>query len=432
MPSKQTQQARRLEPEEYVLQAEADCWIVPGLPESAKPRPVKAVGVVGAGTMGGGISMNFLNAGIPLTLVETSQTALDRGLANIRFNYGRGVKRGKMTEAEVEARMTLVTPSLDMSDLADADLIIEAVFESMPLKKEIFAKLDKIAKSGAVLATNTSYLNVDEIASATSRPEDVIGMHFFSPANIMKLLEIVRGEKTTGDVIQTALDIARRVDKVGVVVGVCDGFVGNRLLFRRQAEALALVEEGVMPWAIDDALNRFGFRMGPFAMSDLAGLDIGWDKAVSKGETLRDLLCEAGRFGQKNGKGYYDYDAERQPTPSPEVEDIIRNYAARKGKPARELTSEEIQQRCLFPMINEGLKVLQEGISVRASDIDIVWLNGFGWPRDKGGPMYYGDTVGAQKVLDVMEKMHSERGDYMKPADSLAVLATSDGRFTGG
>lgn len=419
----------RPEPEDYVAQAEKDCWQIPGLKPSARPRKVKSVGVIGAGTMGGGISMNFLNAGIPLTLVETTKEALDRGLATMRFNYGRAVKRGKMTEAEVDRLMSLVTPSLDMADLSEADLIIEAVFEHMPLKKEIFAKLDGIAKPGAVLGSNTSYLNVDEIAGATTRPDDVIGMHFFSPANVMKLLEIVRGEMTSDDVIQTALDIARKINKVGVVVGVCDGFVGNRLLFRRQAEALALVEEGVMPWAIDEALNKFGFRMGPFAMSDLAGLDIGWDKAASKGETLRDLLCEAGRFGQKNLKGYYDYDEERLPTPSPEVEAIIRAYAERKGKPARNLSAEEIQQRCLVPMVNEGVKVLEEGIAIRASDIDVVWLNGFGWPRDKGGPMYYGDTIGARRVLEIMEMMHAERGDYMKPAASLAELARTSVSF---
>jgi 3-hydroxyacyl-CoA dehydrogenase len=429
MSSANQPQSLRPDADAYVEQAERDCWTLPDLPASEEPRRVKAVGVVGAGTMGGGIAMNFLNAGMELTLVETSQENLDRGLATIRFNYGRAVKRGKMTNAEVDARLSLIKPALDLSALAEADLIIEAVFENMALKKDVFSRLDRIVKPGAVLATNTSYLNVDEIAGATSRPEDVIGMHFFSPANIMRLLEIVRGRKTAGDVVQTALDVARRIDKVGVVVGVCDGFVGNRLLFRRQAEALALVEEGVMPWAIDEALNRFGFRMGPFAMSDLAGLDIGWDKASSKGETLRDLLCEAGRFGQKNGKGYYDYDAERRPTASPQVEAIITAYTQRKSKPARELSVEDIQQRCLFPMINEGLKVLEEGIAVRASDIDVVWLNGFGWPRDKGGPMYYGDTVGPQRVLAVMETLLSERGVYMKPAVTLARLAESGGSF---
>lgn len=422
-------QTLRLDPETYVAQAERDCWQVPDIGAEVKARPVRTVGIIGAGTMGGGISMNFLNAGIPVTLVETSQTALDRGLATMRFNYGRAVKRGKMTEAELEARMALITPALDMASLAQADLIIEAVFENMALKKDVFARLDKVAKPGAVLASNTSYLDVDEIASATGRPEDVVGMHFFSPANIMKLLEIVRGEKTGKDVIATALDIGRRIEKVCVVVGVCDGFVGNRLLFKRQAEALALVEEGLMPWEIDEALGRFGFRMGPFAMSDLAGLDIGWDKAASKGETLRDLLCEAGRFGQKNGKGYYDYDPETGPSPSPQVEEIIRSYVARGGKASRTLTPEQIQDRCLFPMINEGIKVLEEGMAIRASDIDVVWLNGFGWPRDKGGPMYYGDTVGPKRVLDVMETLHTERGPGFAPAKGLKQLANSGESF---
>ena len=413
----------------YLAEAEQTCWIVPDVPEDTPALAVNSVGVIGAGTMGGGIAMNFLNAGLPVTIVETRQEALDRGLATIRRNYERSASRGRFTMDEVERRMALLIPTLDIRALADADLIIEAVFEEMELKKQVFGRIDAIAKPGAVLASNTSFLDVDEIASATGRPEAVLGMHFFSPANVMRLLEVVRGEATAKPVIATAMQVARRIGKVGVVVGVAHGFVGNRMLFARQEEAHALILEGVMPWDVDRALNDFGFRMGPFAMSDLAGLDIGWSRETSTGETLRDLLCEMDRRGQKNGAGFYDYDAERNASPSPVVEALIRDFAARRGIAQRSFAQQEILERCLHPMINVGARILEEGKVIRASDVDVVWVNGFGWPADKGGPMYYADGIGAERVLRTMRTLEAERGPQHKPAALLEQLAADGGRF---
>ena len=373
----------------HIAAAERRAAEVEGLGPDVRPREIRKVGVIGAGTMGGGIAMNFANVGLPVTLVEREQAALDRGLKVIRGNYERSQQRGKLTADDVEARMALLTGSLDFADLADKDLIIEAIFENMELKKETFAKLDKVAKPGAILASNTSYLDVDEIAAATARPADVLGMHFFSPANVMKLLEVVRGAKTAPDVLKTAMEIGVKIGKVPVVSGVCHGFIGNRMLSTRQQAANALLLEGAMPWEVDRALTDFGFPMGPFQMSDLAGLDIGWSKESSKGETLRDRLCELDRRGQKTSAGFYDYDADRKRTPSPIVEQLIRDFVAEKGGQPREHSQAEILDRLLTPMVEEGRKILAEGIAQRPGDIDAVWVNGYGWPRATGGVMYW-------------------------------------------
>jgi len=413
----------------YVFFAERQVWKLPDVPDDTPEIPVAKVGVIGAGTMGGGISMNFLSAGIPVTIVETKQEALDRGLATIRKNYENTAKKGRLTMEEVEKRMALLTGSLAMEDLGDADLIIEAVFENMDIKKSVFGKLDGIAKQGAILASNTSYLNVDEIASATTRPDHVIGMHYFSPANVMRLLEVVRGEKTSKPVIATAMKIARKTGKVAALVGVCPGFVGNRMLAQRQREAQKLILEGAMPWDVDRVLYDFGFPMGPFAMSDLAGLDIGWSKETTKSSTIRELLCEMDRRGQKTGAGFYDYDEKRNARPSPVVEKIILDFAASKGINRRTISDAEILERCVYPMINEGAKILEEGKAIRASDIDIVWINGYGWPVYRGGPMFYGDTIGLDKVLAKMVELQGQHGDDFKPSKLLEKLAAEGKRF---
>jgi 3-hydroxyacyl-CoA dehydrogenase len=413
----------------YVFFAERQAWKIPDVPDDTPTIPVRKVGVIGAGTMGGGISMNFLNAGIPVTIVEMKQEALDRGLSVIRRNYENTAKKGRMTMDEVEKRMALLTPTLKLEDLADADMVIEAVFERMDIKKDVFGKLDRIVKQGAVLASNTSYLNIDEIASATARPESVIGMHFFSPANVMRLLENVRGAKTSKSVVATATGIAKKIGKIAALVGVAPGFVGNRMLSQRQREAQKLVMEGAMPWDVDRALYNFGFPMGPFQMSDLAGLDIGWVKEKSKGETIRDRLCELDRRGQKTGAGYYDYDENRNNKPSAITAGIIEEFRKKSGVNSRTITDEEIVERCIYPMINEGAKILEEGKAIRASDIDIVWINGYGWPVYRGGPMFYGDTIGLDKVLAKMKEWQSQMGDAFKPAALLEKMVAEGKRF---
>jgi 3-hydroxyacyl-CoA dehydrogenase len=411
----------------YYFFAERQAQKIPDVPDDTPVRPIKKVGVLGAGTMGGGIAMNFLNVGIPVTIVELKQEALDRGLATIRKNYERS--RGAVPE-QTEQRMSLLTGSLTMDDFADCDLVIEAVFERMDIKKDVFAKLDQIAKPGAILATNTSYLNIDEIASATSRPQDVIGLHFFSPANVMKLLEIIRADHTAKDVIATSMKLAKQIGKVAVLAGVCPGFIGNRMLSQRQREANKLVLEGAMPWDIDRVLYNFGFPMGPFAMSDLAGLDIGWVKENSKGETLRDVLCEMDRRGQKTGAGFYDYDENRTAQPSPVTEKIIQDFRSKKGINARTISDEEILERCVYPMINEGAKILEEGKAIRPSDIDVVWVNGYGWPVYRGGPMHYGDQVGPDKVLAKMKEFQGSMGDDFKPSALLEKLVSEGKKFS--
>jgi 3-hydroxyacyl-CoA dehydrogenase len=411
---------------DYIAQAGRDAWIVPDVPASTPRRKITKVGVIGAGTMGGGISMNFASAGIPVVILEQKQEALDRGLGVVRGNYQRSADNGRFPQEEVAERMGRLSGTLDMKDFADCDLVIEAVFEDMGLKKQIFADLDRIAKPGAILATNTSALDIDEIASATRRPQDVIGLHFFSPANVMKLLEIVRADHTADDVIMTCMDLARTINKIATLVGVCPGFVGNRILFARQAQAQKLVANGAMPWDVDAALNKFGFRMGPYQMSDLAGLDIGWKKGAKTANPIRDALCELDRRGQKTGAGYYDYDENRRPIPSEVTAKIIAEVTGVAAGSAP--GPDEIIATCIHPMINEGLKILEEKKAQRASDIDIVWLNGYGWPADKGGPMLYGDLVGAEAVLATMERLGAE-DERFAPSKTLKRLAKDGGRF---
>jgi len=387
--------------------------------------PIRKVGVIGAGTMGGGIAMNFLSAGIPVTIVEMEEAALSRGTATIRRNYETSAKRGRMSEAQVAGAIGLLTPSLDYADLADCDLVIEAVFESMEIKKEVFGKLDRIVKQGAILASNTSYLDVDEIAAATGRPEFVVGLHFFSPANVMKLLEMVRGAKTSDSVLLTCMKLAKTIGKVAVVAGVCPGFIGNRMLTPRQQQAQALIMEGANYWDVDDVLLEFGFPMGPFQMGDLAGNDVGWHRDPSRVETIREALCAAGRFGQKAGKGWYDYDEARSRTPSDETRAIVAAFAAKAGQAQRSITKTEIRERLLYPMVNEGAKILAEGKAQRASDIDVVWINGYGWPLYTGGPMFWADTLGLDTVVAGLDR-------YGLPVDdSLRTKAAAGGRFAG-
>ncbi len=413
----------------YVFFAERQVWKIPDVPDDTPTIPVKKVGVIGAGTMGGGISMNFANVGIPVTIVEVKQDALDRGLGVIRKNYDTTAKRGKLKPEDVEKRMALLTGSLDLQALADCDLVIEAVFENMDIKKEVFAKLDSIVKQGAILASNTSYLDVNEIASATQRPESVIGLHFFSPANVMRLLEIVRGAKTSKPVIATSMQLAKKIGKIAALVGVCPGFVGNRMLFARQAQATAMLLEGAMPWDVDKVLYEFGMPMGPFAMSDLAGLDIGWSKEKSSSSTVREVLCEMDRRGQKTGAGFYDYDDERNAKPSPVTEKIIKDFMSKAGAQPRQLSDQEILERCVYPMINEGAKILEEKIAIRPSDIDIVWINGYGWPAYRGGPMFYGDTVGLKTVVAKLKEYGPKLGAGFTLSPLLEKLAAEGKRF---
>ena len=409
----------------YLFFAEREAAKIPGIAGDLALRPIKKVGVIGAGTMGGGISMNFLSAGFPVVIVETSEAALTRGVGVVRGNYENTAKKGRLTAEAVERNMGLLTPSLSLDALADCDLVIEAVFENMAIKKEIFTKLDAIVKPGAILASNTSYLDIDEIAAVTQRPGDVVGLHFFSPANVMRLLEVVRGEKTAPDVLATALSLAKKIGKVAAVAGVCHGFIGNRMLELRQVAANKLILEGAMPWDVDRVIYDFGFPMGPFQMADLAGLDIGWSKETSTGETLRDKLCELDRRGQKTSAGFYDYDAKRERTPSPIVEKLVLEQSAAKGVTRRAISDQEILERCVYPMINEGAKILEEGKAYRASDIDIVWLNGYGFPAYRGGPMFYADTVGLDTVISKLR----EQGHT--PAALLEKLAGEGRGFTG-
>jgi len=403
----------------YFFFAQRQVAKIPDIPKDTELLNIKKVGIIGAGTMGGGIAMNFANVGIPVTLVEQNQERLDRGIGIIRKNYENTASKGRITLEEVEKRMQCITGNISIDSLSDTDLIIEAVFENMDLKKEIFSKLDLIAKDNAILATNTSALDINEIAETTKRPENVIGLHFFSPANVMKLLEIVRGEKTSKQIIATSMALAKNIGKTAALVGVCPGFVGNRILAQRQREANKLILEGALPWEIDDALFDFGFPMGPFAMSDLAGLDIGWDKETSRGETIRDILCENERFGQKSGKGFYIYDDNRNKLPDNDVEKIIQEFADSKQIKRREIQKEEILQRCLYPMVNEGFKILDEGMAIRASDIDIIWINGYGWPIYEGGPMFYGSLIGYDKILSWLQEMEKEHGSDFTPSPYL-------------
>ena len=416
--------------QQYFFFAERKAAKIEGLPEGTEPRPVRKVGVIGAGTMGGGISMNFLSAGIPVTIVEMGQEALDRGTGVMRKNYEATAAKGKLTGEQVEKAMGLLTPTLDFEALADCDLIIEAVYENMDVKKEVFGRLDRIAKPGAILASNTSYLNINEIAASISRPGDVVGMHFFSPANVMKLLEVVRGDKTAPDVLLTAMQLGKRIRKVPVVAGVCHGFIGNRMLMPRQVEATKLLLEGASPEQVDRVHVEFGMPMGPFQMADLAGVDIGWHRDPNRIENVRDALCAIDRWGQKKGAGFYDYGEKRRPSPSPVVQQIIEDFAKKQGVERREISDEEIVERTLYTMVNEGAKILEEGIAQRASDIDVVWVYGYGWPVYRGGPMFWADTEGAAKIVEGLKRQEARMGSDFSFSQLLLEKAEKGEKFT--
>jgi 3-hydroxyacyl-CoA dehydrogenase len=417
----------------YIFFAEREAAKIPDVPADTPAKEIRKAAVIGAGTMGGGIAMNFANAGIPVTVIEVAKEALDRGLSVVRKNYENTAAKGRLTAQDVETRMGLITGTTDFAAVADADLIIEAVFEEMPIKKEVFARLDALAKPDAVLATNTSTLDVNEIASATRRPESVIGTHFFSPANVMRLLENVRGAKSSKTAIATAMAVGRKIGKVPVLVGVCYGFVGNRMLHQRGREAEKLILEGALPHQVDKALYDFGFPMGPFAMGDLAGLDVSWRIRKGRGEksAVADRLCEMGRFGQKTGAGFYTYSADRTPSPDPEVEKIILEVSGQMGIKRRAIPVDEILQRLLYPMVNEGAKILEEKIAIRATDIDVIWVYGYGWPVYRGGPMFWADSIGLKVLRDRMLDFQREHGDQWKPAPLLNRLADQGKTFTG-
>ncbi|WP_375508423.1 3-hydroxyacyl-CoA dehydrogenase NAD-binding domain-containing protein [uncultured Caballeronia sp.] len=412
---------------------------IPDVPSNTPVRKIERIGVIGAGTMGGGIAMNFINAGLPVTLLETKQEALDRGLATICKNYESAVKKGRLTAEKLEERLALITPTLAYEDLKDADLIVEAVFEELGVKEQVFSKLDQVAKKGAILASNTSTLDVDKIAAFTKRPEDVVGMHFFSPANVMKLLEVVRGAKTSKDVLATVMQLAKKIKKTAVVSGVCDGFIGNRMIEQYLRQALFMLEEGALPAQVDRAIEKFGFAMGPFRMSDLAGNDIGWairkrryqEKPDLKYSKIADRLCETGRFGQKTGAGWYDYKAgDRTPHSSKVVDEMIVAYSQEQGVERRKISDDEIVERLVLALVNEGALILDEGIASKASDIDMVYLTGYGFPLHRGGPMLYADTIGLYNVERAMRKYAAQpNGDAWKPAASVTGLAAAGRGF---
>jgi len=417
----------------HIFFAEREAAKVADLPKDVKPRDIKSAGVVGSGTMGGGIAMCFANAGIPVTILETSEEALKRGLDIVAKNYQASAKRGGLSSEDVDIRLGLMTGTTDAAALGRADMVIEAVFEDMDVKRDVFGKLDQMSKPDAILATNTSYLDVNEIARFTHRPESVLGMHFFSPANVMRLLEIVRGADTKPELLATAISVARKIGKVPVVVGVCHGFVGNRILRVRSTEAERLLLEGALPQDIDGALTSFGFPLGPFGVTDLAGLDISWRMRKAQGARaeIADQLCEMGRFGQKTGKGFYLYEAgSRTPKPDPEVEALIVATSKRLGIERRNLSREEITERLLFPMINEGARILEEGIAQRPGDIDVIWVYGYGFPAWRGGPMYYSDQVGLPYIRDKLTAFARITGDKkLEPAPLLVKLASEGKGF---
>ena len=418
----------------HLFIAERAASKIPDVAEDTPKRKIDSVGVIGAGTMGGGIAMNFLNAGIPVTILETKQEALDRGLATIRKNYEAQVKKGKLKQDKYEQRMAMLKPTLSYDDLSQADLIIEAVFEEMGVKEVVFKQLDAVAKAGAILASNTSTLDVNQIASFTKRPQDVVGMHFFSPANVMKLLEVVRGEKTAKDVLATVMALAKKIKKTAVVSGVCDGFIGNRMIEQYSRQAGFLLEEGALPQQVDKAIEKFGFAMGPFRMGDLAGNDIGWairkrravERANMKYSKTADLLCEMGRYGQKTGAGWYDYvPGKRDAIPSTVVNEMIEKHRADQGIKARKISDDEIVQRLVFAMVNEACHILEEGIASRASDIDMVYLTGYGFPIFRGGPMHYAQTFGLYNVVTAMQRFAQNPMDdqaFWTPAPLLTKL----------
>ena len=423
----------------HLFFAERAAGKIPDVPRTTPTRKVERAAVLGAGTMGGGIAMNFVNVGIPVTLVEQSDEALRRGLAVIRGNYEATAAKGRIAAADVETRMGLIEPTTDYGRIAAADIVVEAVFEEMDIKKEVFRKIDGIARDGAILATNTSTLDVNEIAAVTRRPEAVIGMHFFSPANVMRLLENVRGEKSAPGTIATAMAVGKRIGKVPVLVGVCDGFVGNRMLAHYGRQAHDMIIEGALPQQVDGALYEFGLAMGPFAMGDLAGLDVGWrirkrrmaELGLNRSDDpVGDALCEKGRYGQKTGAGWYRYDkGSRAPRPDPEVEAMIVAESERRGVARRDIGAEEIVERCMYQLVNEGAEILEEGIALRAGDIDAIYANGYGFPRWRGGPMFYADTVGLRTVYDAVSRYYDALGEAWRPAPLLERLARAGETF---
>jgi 3-hydroxyacyl-CoA dehydrogenase len=425
----------------HLFFAERQVSKIPDVPEDTPTREIKSAALIGAGTMGGGIAMNFANAGIPVKMLELNQQALDKGLGIVRKNYAATVAKGRLTQDAMDKRMNLFTGVTSYDDIKDVDIVIEAVFEDMAVKQQVFEKLDKVCKPGTILATNTSTLDVNEIARITSRPQDVLGLHFFSPANVMKLLEVVRAGRTSREVLATAMKLSKAIKKVGVVAGVCDGFIGNRMLHGYFREAGFLLEEGALPQQVDNAIEDFGFAMGPFRVGDLAGLDVGWyirkRQAATRPAHLRysklaDQVCELGRFGQKTGAGWYRYEAgNRNPIPDPLVEELIVKASSEAGIQRRQITEKEILERCIYALVNEGAKILEEGIALRASDIDIVYIYGYGFPRYRGGPMFYADTVGLDNVLASVRKFHATHGEFWKPAALLEKLAAEGKKFNG-
>ena len=418
---------------------ERTCTKIPDVPRDTPTQNIASAAVLGAGTMGGGITMNFVNVGIPVTILEMSQEALDRGLEIIRANYANTVKKGRLSQDKMDKRMSLITPTLSYDDIANADIVVEAVFEEMAIKKEVFRKLDDIMKPDAILATNTSTLDVDEIAAVTERPEMVIGTHFFSPANVMRLLEVVRGAHTKKEVIATVMQLGKTIKKVPVLVGVCDGFVGNRMLARYSKQAYQMVLEGALPQDVDKAVFDFGLAMGPFAMGDLAGLDVGWrirkrrateNAAIKDDAGIDDQICEMGRFGQKTNAGWYKYEpGSRVPIPDPEIEQLITRYCEERQIQRRPIDEQEIIERCIYALVNEGAKILEEGMALRASDIDVIYANGYGFPRYRAGPMLYADMVGLGKVYKAVCGYHKQYGEIWEPAPLLKRLAEQGATF---
>jgi 3-hydroxyacyl-CoA dehydrogenase len=422
----------------HVFFGEREVAKIPDIPKETPLIPVNTAAVVGAGTMGGGIAMVLANADIPVLLKEADQAALDKGLANIQKNYATSVKRGRFTQSFVDERLKLIQPTLSYDSFRNADMVIEAVFEGMTLKKEVFAELDRVSKPGAILASNTSTLNIDEIASSTARPQSVVGTHFFSPANVMRLLEIVRGKASSKEVIATCMQLSKRIGKIGVLVGNCRGFVGNRMFHPYIRESVFLLEEGASVEAVDSALYDFGMAMGPLAVGDLAGLDVGWrirkeyrhlEKPGIRQAFAGDRLCEMGRYGQKTSAGWYKYDENRRAIPDPEVAELVRKWSVEARIPQREIFKEEIVDRCVYALVNEGARILEEGYALRAVDIDIIYLNGYGFPAHRGGPMWYADTMGMKQVYDRIEEFHKQHGELWEPAPLLKRLAEEGKKF---
>jgi len=420
-------ESRESAAQRYFFFAERETARVPGL-AAAKADAIKSVGVIGAGTMGGGIAMNFLNVGLPVVLVEQQQDALDRGVATIRKNYENTAAKGRMSAEQVEQRLALLTPSLNFDDLSEPDLIIEAVYENLELKKTIFGRLDQVAKPGAILASNTSFLDVDQIAAATSRPQNVLGLHFFSPANVMKLVEVIRGARTAPEVVALGMASGKGIGKTPVLSRVCDGFIANRMMAPRTEVAMSLILEGPMPWDIDRVQTDYGLPMGVFAMTDLVGVDvIGWDRENSTSSTVQEVLCEEGRWGQKRGAGFYDYDEGRRPTPSAHVENIILGFSEKAGITRQSIEDQDLLERLLFPVVNEGARILEEGIALRASDVDVALILGYGWPVWTGGPLFWADTIGLDRVVAGLKRLESRYGSAYAPSQLLIQLVESGG-----